>query len=449
MNKRPKVLVLGLGVSGRSAVRFCQARGSDVWGVDKSLDIIKTHPEIKDLCRHGLQAFHESESIDLSEVDQVILSPGIPSTHPLCQKAQAKGIEIIGEVELACRHIKQPMVGITGTNGKTTVTLLVAHVLNACGKKAKALGNVGVPLTEELLDKDQSDVIVTELSSYQLETLSSQVLDAAVILNVTPDHLDRYVTMENYAVAKIQIHQCLKPGFPLFIHEHMVKDFSGQLQGIPYKTFGYESNSDIWTDLKQVFAKSGNSFSLPSSLQGRRSHDIENFMAAFAICQSLGVSSEEFLKGFASFVKPHHRIEFVKNINGVNFYDDSKGTNIDAVIRAVESLEGPIVLIAGGVDKGFPYTPWIKAFADKVKCIYTIGQSAAKIEEQLKSAFSVTQCKNLEEAVQKAAKYAKTGDTVLLSPGCSSFDMFRDYAHRGQEFQRLVNNLMSQEASHE
>jgi UDP-N-acetylmuramoylalanine--D-glutamate ligase len=197
----------------------------------------------------------------------------------------------------------------------------------------------------------------------------------------------------------------------------------------------------LYTDLHHLFFEGEKILSFPLETQGKISHDVENLMAAFALCRHFKVSPETFLKGFSTFKKPAHRIEFVDAIDGVSYYDDSKGTNIDAVIRAVQTIDEKIVLIAGGVDKGAAYTPWIEVFQGKVKGIYAIGQAAGKIQEQMSHAIPVTHCQTLEEAVLSASKIALEGEAVLLSPGCSSFDMFRDYAHRGEEFQRIVKEL--------
>ena len=209
--------------------------------------------------------------------------------------------------------------------------------------------------------------------------------------------------------------------------------------------YGYRDECFVFSDLESVFRNGEKAFELPESLKHRRSHDLENWMAAYALCADRGIGGELFLKAAQSFQKPAHRIEFVKELHGVRYIDDSKGTNIDAVIRAVQSLEGPIILIAGGVDKGSSYTPWLKEFKDKVKLICVIGQAAAKINAQLSEYLPVKAFDTLDAAVHYAASVALNGDCVLLSPGCSSFDMFKDYAHRGCEFQRIVREMEEEE----
>jgi len=442
------VLVLGLGLSGQAAVSFLLRRGARVVGADSKIGKLVEDASIAELCAEGMKAIHDGASCDINEFDLLVVSPGIPTTHPYYQEALRLGVEIIGEVELACREIKKPCVGITGTNGKTTVTSMIAHILNHSGKKARALGNIGTPLTTAIDQEIDADIYIIELSSFQLETLHTRFLDCAVILNITPDHLDRYASMNDYAQAKINIKNNLKVGGKLFLEERCLSDFSSQFTEEHYFNYGYDSMCYMHTDLERMFLDGKSVCTLPQSFQHKRSHEVENLLAAFLLCTEMGITSDQFLDGFKTFKKPSHRIEFVTSIDGVEFYDDSKGTNIDAVIRAVESLsklsvKENIILIAGGVDKGAPYTPWLDVFKGHVKAICAIGQAAPKMHNELKSQFQIKIHENLDAAVQHAFSLAKRGDIVLLSPGCSSFDMFKDYAHRGQEFQRIVNELYS------
>lgn len=433
-----KVLVIGLGISGAAAANFLLDRGAYVHGVDRNLST----PAIDALRERGATIRLDSVPCDVSFFDLIVVSPGIPQDHLLYREAQKAGVEVIGELELGCRYATQRMIGITGTNGKTTVTLLITHVLNDNGWHAKALGNVGVPITKEISLAKPSDVLIMELSSYQLETLTSPVLNAAVILNITPDHLDRYKNMDAYACAKFRIGNCLKKGAPLYIEGKTMAEY-GSLLDPEYviRTYGYSKDDFLSTDLITLVQAGETVGLLPSSYQGKASHDLENLMAAYAMCYEVGVTFAQFIKSLESFKKPSHRIQFIRERQGVFYYDDSKGTNIDAVIRAVERMPGKVVLIAGGVDKGAAYTPWIKEFDHKVKGICAIGQAAKKIERELSHAIPVSIHLSLKEAVEAASNLAEKGDAVLLSPGCSSFDMFRDYAQRGEEFQRFVHLL--------
>ena len=392
-----KALVLGLGVSGKAASDFLRSLGYEVVAIESNL----------------------SETFSIQEFSLLVLSPGFPPTHFLVQEALKQGIEVIGEAELGARYIKQKAVAITGTNGKTTVTSLVEHVLCSSGKKAKALGNIGEPLTKYVLSRsDLDEIAVVELSSYQLETMTTPIFEAAVVLNITPDHLDRYSSMQEYAKAKAKIQHTLKSSGDLFLYQEVVSEYGA-----------------LFPDSFHVFGGGGGD------------HDQLNIEAARLLCLKLGVSNESFYKALESFEKPSHRIEFIREIGGVFYYDDSKGTNIDAVIRAVRSMKGPVLLIAGGVDKGSSYLPWKEAFTGKVKNIFLIGQAASKIQQELQDFFDIKKVDSLEEAVFKAAASAVFGDSVLLSPGCSSFDMFRDYVHRGNEFQRCVGLLQEESKS--
>lgn len=441
--KNKCVLVLGLGISGRSAVQFLLKKGASVIGADCNEDKLKVDGELAALRKQGLKTMLDSEVFDIRQFDLLVVSPGIPTTHFLYEHALLAGIEIIGEVELACRFITQKCLAITGTNGKTTVTLMVAHVLNHAGIPARALGNVGTPLTSAI---DQSsmnsdEIFVIELSSFQLDTLRTRFIDAGVILNITPDHLDRYGALDSYAQSKLHLYDCLKPQGVMFAEDKCIKEFSILFSRCHMQSYGYNINCFIHTDTKSVFIDKVKAFDLTFNLKGKASHDIENLMAAYSLCQYVGVTSDQFITAVQSFQKPAHRIEFVRTVQGVHYYDDSKGTNIDAVIRAVETLEGGIILIAGGVDKGASYTLWLDSISKKLKFICAIGKAKEKIKNDLGLHIPVVLFETLDEAVIYAAGASKVGDTVLLSPGCASYDMFKDYEHRGQEFQRIVNTL--------
>lgn len=440
MYQGKKVLVVGMGVSGKAAAYYLMQLGASVIGADRNAEALESNQEILALKDKGLLLISD-KTHDMSQYDFIVVSPGFLPSHPLYRAAREAKKEIIGEIELGCRSVKNPILAITGTNGKTTVTMLVAHVLNQSGKKAKALGNVGIPFTKELLTLNPEEIIVLELSSYQLDTMTQKVLDAAVILNITPDHLDRYGTMEEYAKSKLQIKKFLKEGGKLYIEDKAFHEFGKETLSSNYRTYGYTSKCDVFTDLQDVYMEGNKRFSLPKQYLGSQSHDLENLMAAYAICQELKINPEQFVAAFSTFKKPAHRIEYVREKEGVIYIDDSKGTNVDAVIRAVQSLKGPIILIAGGKDKGSAYTPWIEVFTNRVKCICAIGQAAGKIKQQLSSSFPVIVFDQMDQAVKYAASIAVKGDQILLSPGCSSLDMYRDYAHRGEEFQRIVREL--------
>lgn len=308
--------------------------------------------------------------------DLLVLSPGYSLDLEPVVKARRSGIEVIGEAELALRFMKNRAVAVTGTNGKTTAVKLIEHVLNQCGKKAIALGNIGHALSDYMCEPDNHEIAVVELSSFQIETLKTPIFEAVGITNISPDHLERYQSMEEYAGCKRQL-----------------KHFS---QGPCYE-------GDV----------------------------------ALPLCQHFGVTEDEFYTHVKSFKRPPHRLELIKKVDGLSFYDDSKGTNVDAACFAAKTLDGPIYLIAGGVDKGSSFAPWNEAFKGKVKKVFAIGSSAEKIKKEA-DLLDVELAYTMENAFGRALECANGNGTVLLSPGCSSFDQFQDYIHRGKEFQRLV-----------
>lgn len=441
MATRKKVLIIGMGVSGRAAAEFLIKQNLSVVGVDSRAEDLASQETFAELEKKGVFVFSDKEPLNISSFDEIVLSPGINPMHPLLARAKELNIPVIGEAELAFRHLgSRRALAITGTNGKTTVTLLVEHILNSSGFKARALGNVGVPLTESLQELEPAEIVVAELSSYQLETMNARVFDAAVILNITPDHLDRYRSMEEYAKAKSRLQHCVKTDGSFYVFSDIVKPF-GHLLEAHFTTFGDTLTSQYWTDGHNVKEEGCLSFSLPQGKSPMPRHDSLNALACWLLCKQVGVTSEQFISALSTFHKPPHRIELVRTLDGVSYYDDSKGTNIDAVIQAVSSMPSSVYLIAGGVDKGSSYLPWREAFEGRVKEIFVLGQAAEKIRQELGSFFKVTRVISLPQAVRFAADKAAEGDSVLLSPGCSSFDMFRDYAHRGEEFQKSVNQL--------
>jgi len=436
-----KTLVLGLGVSGIAAARLLLKQGHGVLGIDSNLSYLETNEMVCHLQTMGMLCQHDGVPIQWNSIERVVVSPGIHPKHPIYQAAKVKGIEIIGEAELALSHFKKPIVAVTGTNGKTTVTLLVEHILNSTGIKAKALGNVGTALSDYLMNPGSEEAFVVELSSFQLETMRTAVFDAAVILNITPDHLDRYSDMQNYAMAKCHLQHLLKHDALFFVQTQTVHEFAHLFQLKNYQTFGLEKGSDLWTDQNSVKYREKIEGIMPIRYREMGKHDNENALAAWALCQPFSISNEQFSKALETFQKPPHRIEFIREIEGVSFFDDSKGTNIDAVVQAVRAMKGPVILIAGGVDKGASYLPWKEQLCGKIKQIIAIGAAAPKIYSELQPYFNIKRADSLATAVKVATSDARGGDCVLLSPGCSSYDMFCNYAHRGEEFQRYVHSI--------
>jgi UDP-N-acetylmuramoylalanine--D-glutamate ligase len=385
-----KALVIGYGKSGKSAAAFLKKRGYEVIAVDRK--------------EQGVLS--DSADLPLDGISLAILSPGIPQSHPLVQKVVKANIELIGEMELGFRFLKNRCFGITGSNGKTTAVLLAAHLLNEAGKKARALGNVGEPLTS--YDPDPDEILILELSSFQLESLESRRLDAAFVLNITPNHLDRYGEMEPYVKAKARIQNCLKEGGELFVSTQVLKDFGSYFPGAKNFEIDY----------------------IDISMASR--HSVQT---ALLICQRCGVTD---LRGLETFKRPAHRIEWVAEIGEVSYYNDSKASNIHAVLHAVEQFAGPLVLIVGGLHKGSSYKPWIEPLKGKVRKVIAYGQAAPLMELELASSLPFQKVEKFADAVKLAKIEAKQKDTVLLSPGCSSYDQFESFEKRGEEFKRLV-----------
>ncbi len=404
-----KILVIGYGVSGKAAAVFLRQKGFSVVVVDKN-----PMPDV----------LPDSADLPLEEIGQVILSPGVPQTHPLVQKALQQNIEVIGEMELGLRHLNQRCFGITGANGKTTTVLLTAHILNAAGKKAYALGNVGSSVTGYLLSSHPDDILIIELSSFQLETLQTPCLEVAFVLNITPNHLDRYPSMEGYVMAKARIRHALKPGGKLYISRQVKKDWASFFRG----ALLFEKT------LAQIKGLDYTQLGMPSK---------QSIQAAYLICKRCGVDDTDFFQGLKTFKKPAHRIEYVAEIGKVAYYNDSKSSNVHSVIHAVERLKKPLVLIVGGVHKGSSYLPWKENLQSKVKAIVAYGQAAPLMEKELVSAFAFHKTERFADAVRLAKALAKEGEAVLLSPGCSSYDQFNNYEHRGNEFKRLVTEELS------
>jgi len=395
------ILVLGYGVSGKAAVLFLKKLGLPVVAVDRRPDV-------------NAGVLPDSADFPMDGISQVILSPGIPSTHPLVKKAKALGIEVIGEMELALRWTKNRSVGVTGSNGKTTTALLTAHVLNASGVKARAVGNVGVALSSYLLNPDPEEILIVELSSFQLETLRVKHFEFGVYLNLLPNHLDRHASMEEYARAKANLQHCLKPDGKLLVSNQVLQASKDLLQ----------------IDRVEVFEENGPFAPLFLPAQ--------NVAAVQAIAAKFDVSEEQVVAALPSFKKPPHRIEYVAESAGVRYYNDSKATSVEAVLHALSWFSGPLVLIVGGKDKGSPYVPWIAAMQGKVKKIVAYGEAAQNIARDVGSFYAVDRVDLFSDAVAAAQREACLGDTVLLAPGCSSYDQFESYEERGDVFKMLV-----------
>lgn len=402
-----KALVIGLGKSGLASSEFLIKKGYAVTAVDA------THISTDLPIEFHLEKNYTAEAI----FDFAVISPGVPREHPIVRELQRKSIPILGEVALAAQFIQQPMIAITGTNGKTTVASVVTHVFNRCGIAAKAVGNIGVPLIQSLL-QETHEILVVELSSFQLETLQITCFDLGVIVNITPDHLDRYRGFLGYAKTKLQLQNCIKKGGTLYVSGDIKKRFASLLQ--QRNCAEYDAHPSI--NISSFF---------PS-----------NLAAAFAICSHFSIPREKFIDSL-SFFEPHkHRLEFVRELNQIHFYNDSKATNIDAVRMAVEALGGKIWLLSGGLSKGHSFSCWSWQLKMRVQGIYAFGSCGRQISLELSSSIQVVLTTTLRDAVLQAYLGAKPGDIVLLSPGCSSFDEFQNYEHRGDVFKKIVEELV-------
>ncbi|MBN1914880.1 MAG: hypothetical protein JW769_03215 [Parachlamydiales bacterium] len=402
-----KTLIIGLKRSGQSAAKFLLKKGHEVIGFD---DHIEIDPALDILQKEGLSLIQKPS---WKEVDQVILSPGVFPMHPLVQEAKRRKIEVIGEVELALRYLNNSILGITGTNGKTTTTELTTFVLQCAQKKAIALGNIGRPMTSYLEVLDPQEILVVELSSFQLETMTTRGLDGGAIINLFPDHMDRYRDFSEYVQTKCRVQHCLKKDKKLY----MTLD-------------GFRKGRKFLSEKDIIFI---------DELEKKENMN-ENRAIAYSLCRDFGVSDDVFFEAAKNFIPPKHRLTFVASLKGINFINDSKATNPISTCFAIKNMSSPTLLLAGGLDKNLPFGVWNDFPSDKVKRIIAFGKSAQKIQKEVKE-IEVEVVSSLRDATYKAWQYAKKGDTILLSPGCASFDSYKNYEHRGDDFVQIVQDL--------
>jgi UDP-N-acetylmuramoylalanine--D-glutamate ligase len=412
-----KVLVMGMERSGRAAFAFLHAHGANVTATDL---------KPQDVDKFRLQS---DELLD-EHWDLIVISPGVPADLPALERARARGVNVIGEVELAAPYLKGPVIGITGSNGKTTTTSMVGHILLQTNKPAQVGGNIGTPVIAmaEASEPDQWNVL--ELSSFQLETIRTFRAHVAVCLNVTQNHLDRHHTFENYSSAKANLFRTQQPGdyAVLNAEDPTAVSFAALTAGTP-----------IWFSAKEI-GKLMPAADIP--IPGL--HNVENVMAAAAVCRIVGVPDAEIAAAVRTFKAVEHRLEFVAEISGVKFYNDSKATSVDATMKALDSFNGNLWVILGGKDKGSDYTTLRPRLHDKAHAALLIGEAAEKIAAELDGATKLIHSGTLQQAVATAWAQALPGDTVLLAPACSSFDQFKSYEHRGRVFKDLVNELQQE-----
>ena len=448
-NKR--VLVVGLGKSGVASALFLKARGARVTVSDtKSGDELRN--EIPALLDHGITVeTGEHGERTFREQDLIVVSPGVPVDAPLLEKARSLGEAVIGEIELAAQFLRGPIVAITGSNGKTTTTTLTGEILMAGGLPTLVGGNIGTPAIS-LAERAKADtVIVLEVSSFQLETIQTFRPKVAGVLNVTPDHLDRHRTFEAYVDAKARMfeNQRIEDFAVLNADDATCVAMAARTRA---QVFWFSRQKEVsrgaWVRDGNIFFRDGTQqreVMLVSEIPLKGAHNLENVLAAVCAGALMGCPPDKIRQAVREFKAVEHRLEFVATIRGVDYYNDSKATNVDATMKALESFPENIHLILGGKDKGSDYTLLNDLLRQRVKRVYTIGAAADKIESQIVSSKSggveIVRAETLENALRKANAVAEPGDVVLLAPACASFDQFKSYEHRGQAFKEIVRRL--------
>ena len=447
--KDKRVLVVGLGKSGVASALFLKVRGARVTVSDtKSPDQLRD--EIPLLLDQGIavETGGHGERTFRGQ-DLIVVSPGVPFDAPPLVQARASGEPVIGEVELAAQHLPGPIVAITGSNGKTTTTTLAGEVLTAGGIPTLVGGNIGTPAISLVGQAKPDTAVVLEVSSFQLETIDTFRPKVAVILNITPDHLDRHRTFQAYIEAKVRIFE-----------NQQASDFAVRNDDdATCRTLGDRSRGQVfwfsrkkelrrgaWVKDGQILfrdAQSQREIMLVSEIPLKGAHNVENVLAAICTGALMGCEPAKIRQAVLSFKAVEHRLEYVATIKGVEYYDDSKATNVDATIKALESFPKNIHLILGGKDKGSDYTVLNDLLRQRVKRVYAIGAAAEKIESHIKGTVEVVHAETLENAIRRAAAVAQPGDIVLLAPACASFDQFQSYNHRGRVFKEVVHSLPS------
>ena len=425
------IAVLGAGRSGRAAARLAMKHGGRVCVFDTSPAITGWPEDIP------LHAGATQEDGHAFRADLVVISPGIETDCPFVKSFGREGVETIGEMELASRFYRGKIIAITGTTATTTTTSLVEKILLRAGKKAVACGNYGVPMAEVLLRDAVPDVLALEVSSFQLETIRDFHPDVAVWLNFAPDHMDRYTAVEDYYKAKLHIFDNQTE------NDLAVVRFGEHLPALKalVRTFSSESpEADLYYREPLVMEGDSALLNLAGTSLSQR-HNAENVMAAVLACRHLGIPAETAAEVLEEFTPPSHRCEAVRSLDGVLWLNDSKATNLHALEAALKSQNAPVVLIAGGKDKGLDYLPLRPMLKEKVRACVVFGQIADQLYDSFSPAAPTEKAADVADCVEKARLLARPGDTVLFSPGTSSFDMFTGYAQRGQAFRDAVNAL--------
>jgi UDP-N-acetylmuramoylalanine--D-glutamate ligase len=437
------IAVMGLGVSGRAAVRYLVSCGVRVSVSEAGSMSQMSTADLAFLAEQGVTCEYGGHTLAfLRQADQVLVSPGIPQDIEVLQQLRVIGIPVVGELAVAAPLIKKPIVAITGTNGKTTVTALIGELLQRAGKKVFVGGNIGTSLFDYLLCPDGVDVLVLELSSFQLETAGDFKADVALLLNVTPDHLDRHGSMGGYAAAKMKIFagQGEKDTAIVNGDDQYCRELAAELGAQRLLLFGHGEGCQAHVDQHSVVLEwqgEREQYNLAGTMLDSATGALNSAAAILAV-RTLEGSPAIIGQGLAAFQVAAHRMALVGEKGGVVYYDDSKATNTGAVISGLANFSGNVILIAGGRGKGDDYSLLRESVEQKVRVLILIGETQDLIAQAVEGLTDIRRAASMEEAVALATSFARSGDTVLLSPACASFDMFKSYGHRGQVFTDAV-----------
>ena len=447
--KNKRVLVVGLGKSGLSAAMFLRAQGARVT-VSDTRSAVALEKEIPALLEAGIMVESGGHGLlTFRRQDLIVVSPGVPMDTPEVKQVVAFGLPVIGELELASRYLQGRVVAITGSNGKTTTTTLVGKIFADAGVPTLVGGNIGLPVIDLVANSTQETVSVLEVSSFQLETVEEFHPWIAVMLNITPDHLDRHGSFESYVAAKERIfaRQDTKDFLVLNGDDRVTQMCAAQANSEVFWFSGTKTvrRGAFVRDGVIVWVEKEGGVTEPvmpvAEIPLKGAHNVENVLAAVCTARLGKIPAEIVRASVAGFRAVEHRLELVRKFNEVEYYNDSKATNVDAAMKALASFPGGIHLILGGKDKDSDYSTMADMLKKRVKVVYTVGSAAEKIERQLHGVVKMVSAQTIETAVAKAAKAAAPGDGVLLSPACSSFDQFENYEHRGRVFRQSVMEI--------
>ena len=434
------ILVVGTMRSGLGAVDLLQSQGAKVRAMDSR---VLSHEEQAHFAALGVPIVRQTEEEMGADPDLIVLSPAVPFDLPMFLAARRRGVPVIGEVELAAYFLRGPVLGITGSNGKTTTTALVGHILRECGIACQVGGNIGTAVTSLVASSDEEQWNVLELSSFQLETVDRFHAHIAACLNVTPDHLDRHGSLDSYATAKGKLFTTQRAGdFAVLNYDDPIcRSYAGQT---PATIYWFSSTQPVPQGIaleEDNLLYCGEPFMRRDQIHLRGIHNVENVMAAALMSHLAGAALDDIGRAVQTFGGVEHRIEFVRELHGVSYYNDSKATNVDAALKAIAAFPGNIWIILGGKDKGAGYLPLRAPLRERAKGALLIGAAAPLIQEALADFVPLTTCGTLDRAVAYAHEHAVAGDIVLLAPACASFDQYQNYEERGASFKQIVARL--------